>query len=72
MTLDEGLKWSKGPVKLVFLVCIAKTDARFLKGIMSDIYSLVSNQAALEFIQVIPNKQTLYHTIGGKKMEEEK
>lgn len=70
MTLDEGLKWSKGPVKLVFLVCIAKTDARFLKGIMSDIYSLVSNQAALEFIQVIPNKQTLYHSIGGKKMEE--
>lgn len=72
MALDEGLKWSKGPVKLVFLVCIAKSDARFLKGIMSDIYSLVNNQAAIKFIHASPTKQTLYHTIGGTKMEEKK
>lgn len=65
LSLDEAIKWDKGFVDLVFLVCIAKADARHLKGIMSAIYSLVSHQAAIEFIQKSPNKQTLYEAIGG-------
>lgn len=64
LSLNEPIKWDKGPVDLVFLVCITKSDARHLKGIMSAIYSLVSNQAAIEFIQNNPNKQMLYQAIG--------
>lgn len=70
LALDEGLTWSKGQVNLVFLICVEKSDERHLKGVMSDIYSLVTNPIAIEFIHTSQNKQALYRKIGGEKTEE--
>lgn len=71
-TLDEALEWHKGRVRLVFLICIAQRDERLLKGIMSDIYSLVQHEGAIDFILTSQDKHKLFQTLGAKILPETK
>ncbi|TFU57775.1 transcription antiterminator [Mammaliicoccus lentus] len=61
----SNFKWKNEQVQIIFLICISEKDNKKIKGILSDLYSVIQNKQILELIKKASNKLEVYKILGG-------
>lgn len=64
ITNKKPIKWNENFVRFVVMVCISEKDKKEIKGILSDIYTIVQNKEMINKLLEVSDKQELRKLLG--------
>lgn len=61
----RAFKWMNEKVQIIFLVCISEQDSKKIKGILSDIYTIVQNEKVFKLLKEAMDREKVLDILGG-------